>query len=169
MYYVRDGVGKRTMSRCGWPCRTPGVRWCACARRGRLWGWSVAQRCGTVWLLVPADDHRGAARGLEAAQAGSGPTPAGLVGGSFQICRIAWLELINFSGIFRSPSLNVYVWDLLPIDLDQLDEWYRRLGIPCVSLILRCKYTYKCRDQMRKVKMWQIWTRKNYCSWQRKL
>ena len=44
----------------------------------------MAQRCGTalaVWLLVPADDHRGAARGLEAAQAGSGPTPAGLVGG----------------------------------------------------------------------------------------
>ena len=45
----------------------------------------MAQRCGTalaVWLLVPADDHRGAARGLEAAQAGSGPTPTGLVGGS---------------------------------------------------------------------------------------
>ena len=45
----------------------------------------MAQRCGTalaLWLLVPADDHRGAARGLEAAQAGSGPTPAGLVGGS---------------------------------------------------------------------------------------
>ena len=50
-----------------------------------VWHNGVAQRSGTalaVWLLVPADDHRGAARGLEAAQAGSGPTPAGLVGGS---------------------------------------------------------------------------------------
>ena len=52
----------------------------------------MAQRCGTalaVWLLVPADDHRGAARGLEAAQAGSGPTPAGLVGGPEDLFRSA--------------------------------------------------------------------------------
>ena len=77
--------------------------------------------------------------------------------------------VINFPGIFRSPSWNVHVWDLLPIDLDQLNEWNKRPGFPCVCLVLRCKYTYKCRDQMRKVKMWQIWTRKNYCSWQRKL
>ena len=70
----------------------------------------MAQRCGTalaLWLLVPADDHRGAARGLEAAQAGSGPTPAGLVGDLFRSAAFRDWSLSAFPAFF-GPLLGIY-------------------------------------------------------------